>query len=241
MRRIHRLALPTTARAYLNRRKAQTLGHMSVDRAWKVARQTRALKDVLGVLHMMMGERERCMYCVDSHGSDIDHFWPKSRYADKAFDWENMLLSCTECGRLKGSQFPLEHDGQPLLVNPCTDDPWLHIDFDPDTGNLTARYDPATGLPSAKGERTVQILQLDRREGMAAGYRRTYLRILRCVHDALDAHRADIETVLTELQQSDDHGLWTWCFVGSGARTPPFVELQRRMPELWAACIAVAH
>lgn len=150
MRQVHRPALPAMAQSYLNRRSLATTAE-NVESAWKTARQTQRMKAVLGVLQQMAGARERCMYCVDSHGSDIEHFWPKSAYPTCAFVWSNMLLCCTECGRLKGDQFPLSQTGQPSLVDPSAEDPWDHLDFDPDTGNLTARYDIASGAPSAKG------------------------------------------------------------------------------------------
>jgi hypothetical protein len=64
----------------------------------------------------------------------MEHFRPKSRYSDQMFRWPNLLLCRTECERLKGDRFPLQH-GSPLLVDPTQEDPWQHIDFDPGTGD----------------------------------------------------------------------------------------------------------
>jgi len=193
---------------------------------------------VVKTLRAMAGARERCMYCIDSHGSDVEHFWPKGQYPERTFIWSNMLLCCTECGRFKGSRFPLA-DGQPLLVDPSAEDPWAHLDFDPDTGNLTARYDPA-GQPSAKGETTVDLLQLDRREAMAIGNLRTYRRLSAYVREVLGRGEVDTGQLVYELQQLDDHGLMGWCFGGAGARLAPFDELRRCFPDAWAACAAAA-
>jgi uncharacterized protein (TIGR02646 family) len=189
----------------------------------------------------MAGLRERCMYCVDSHGSDIEHFWPKGSYPARAFVWANMLLCCTECGRFKGDRFPLSSAGDPMLVDPSNEDPWEHLDFDPDTGNLTARYDAASGSPSAKGETTVRLLQLDRREGMAEGCRRTYLRLTKRVLQALAAGAEDAEALARDLQLADEHGLLGWCFGPVGAKTQPFAELRRRAPGTWEACAAASR
>lgn len=34
--------------------------------------------EVRTVLRKMASGRERCMYCEDNEGTDIEHFWPKS-------------------------------------------------------------------------------------------------------------------------------------------------------------------
>jgi uncharacterized protein (TIGR02646 family) len=237
MRRVHRPALPGRVQNYLDRRSA-TVSPAGVERAWKAARQTRALATVVATLQSMMGPRQRCMYCVDSHGSDIEHFWPKATYPERAFRWPNMLLCCTECGRFKGDRFPLSNVGQPMLVDPSVEDPWEHLDFDPDTGNLTARYDATAGAPSPKGQRTVEILRLDRREGMAAGYQKTYRRIVGLVRKALEQDAVDTRRLAQALRQADDHGLLGWCFGPVGRRLQPFAELCRRVPDAWEACTA---
>lgn len=240
MRRVHRTALPATAQTYLDQRRQASMAARNVEGAWKTARQTQRMRAVLGVLQKMAGARERCMYCVDSHGSDIEHFWPKSAYPQRAFVWSNLLLCCTECGRFKGDQFPLSPAGEPALVDPSAEDPWEYLDFDPDTGNLTARYDRASGAPSARGECTVRVLQLDRREGMAEGYRRTFRRLAASVRQAVSADALDAASLVASLQQADDHGLMAWCFGPVGAGLQPFDELQRKAPDVWEACRAAA-
>lgn len=241
MRQTHRPALPKRAQSYLDGRAQATAGQLSVERAWKAARQTVALAAVVQTLQSMMGLRQRCMYCVDSHGSDIEHFWPKASYPGRAFLWPNMLLCCTECGRLKGDRFPLSGDGEPMLVDPSIENPWEYLDFDPDTGNLTARYDADCGASSPKGESTVRILRLDRREGMAEGYRRTYRRIVTCVQDFLTGGCVDPQRLAQELLEADDHGLLGWCLGPVGVRMTPFAELLRNTPQAWAVCVATAQ
>lgn len=241
MRRVFRPALPTRVQTYLERRRQATAGAANIENAWKAARQTQALGTVVRTLRAMAGARERCMYCVDSHGSDIEHFWPKGRYPTCAFVWSNMLLCCAECGRFKGSRFPLSDTGCPMLVDPSVEDPWECLDFDPDTGNLTARYDLANAAPSVRGESTVRVLQLDQREALAEGYRKTYRRLVSCVRQALAAGVTDSEKLAGELLQADDHGLLGWCFGPVGSRLPPFKDLRRRAPDAWAACAAAAR
>lgn len=101
MRQVKRLPLPQETSAYLRRRqsrvdKLRQRGGFNAEREWKSARRSRHLKEVQRVLLRMSGERERCMYCLDSHGTDIEHYWPKTPYPDKMFVWPNLLSCCTE-------------------------------------------------------------------------------------------------------------------------------------------------
>lgn len=99
MRRVTRLPLAEPVQADLDNRQL-ALNHMRSDAAfsaaheWKTARQTPTLTAVHAVLRQMMGKRERCMYCPDTHGIDIEHFWPKTPYPERMFLWPNMLLCC---------------------------------------------------------------------------------------------------------------------------------------------------
>jgi uncharacterized protein (TIGR02646 family) len=180
MRRVTRLPLSTKAKGYLAKRQKRVsvcrkAGTLDIEREWSSARQTGSMRDVVALLRRMMGERERCMYCLDSHGSDIEHFWPKRSFPARMFLWPNLLLCCTECGRLKGDRFPRQ-GRLPLLIDPTGEDPWQHLDFDPRTGNLTARYDKVANDVSTKGKTTVELFQLDRREALSAGHLKTWRR-----------------------------------------------------------------
>ena len=131
-----------------------------------------------------------------------------------------------------------------LLIDPTAEDPWQHLDFDPDTGNLTARFDLDANDWSAKGATTVSILRLDRREAMAAGYVRTYRRLVGIVRTSL-ASLADgsvtAPMLLVTMRDVDDHGLLPWCFNGAGQTFTPFSELRDRYPQVWADCLAAVH
>src|SRR5579863_5413479 len=65
----------------------------------------------------------------------MDHYWPL------AFDWRNMYLACDDCGRFKGSWFPVTgkraafslsytemiKQEKNLLIDPCNEDPGEHL------------------------------------------------------------------------------------------------------------------
>ncbi|MBW8876770.1 MAG: hypothetical protein JF614_17545 [Acidobacteria bacterium] len=98
---------------------------------------------------------ERCMYCEDSEGTAIEHFWPKSVYPERAFDWLNYLIACSRCNsNFKRDQFPLDAAGAPLLVNPSEEEPLDHLSFSPSTG----RFEPR----SPKGDPSIDVFGLNR-------------------------------------------------------------------------------
>ncbi len=243
MRFIERPALDPAVQKDLDVRQAranrkQKAGELNVSAEWKRARQTAGLKSVLSTLHDMMGNRQRCMYCLDSHGADIDHFWPKTHYPDRMFAWLNLLLCCAECGRFKGDIFP--HSANvPLLINPTEDDPWLDLDFDPQTGNLVARFDPRSNAYSEKGSKTVELLHLDRREALAAGHQKTYRNLSRLVQSALKQPIDSADTLLNSLIDADEYGLLNWCFLGNGRHESPFCQLRQQSPETWEHIVTV--
>ena len=243
MRRVMREPLDADIQANLDQRQAEAdrkraAGELRVETEWQTARPTRPLRAVEATLKRMMGERQRCIYCLDSHETDIEHFWPKTPYPERLFLWPNLLLCCVECGRLKGNRFPLAA-GQPLLIDPTVEEPWLYLDFDPTTGNVVARFDMDTNAWSPKGLKTVEVLQLDRREALAAGYRRTLRRLAAVVERHLSESAPAAGELVAGLQDADDHGLLGWCFIGAGQTMSPFSDLRQQQPDVWARCVAV--
>jgi uncharacterized protein (TIGR02646 family) len=109
MKRIKRAALPAVAERFLARRRERAVekhvnATLDTTADWKSARQSTSMGTVLSTLHAMVGQRQRCMYCLDAHGSDIEHFRPKAVYPKHLYRWENLLLCCTHCGRIKGNR-----------------------------------------------------------------------------------------------------------------------------------------
>lgn len=240
MRRIVRPALPHQTQRALDDRQGRVdakgaEGALNTDAEWRAARQTKPLRTVVSTLKHMAGRRERCMYCCDSHGTDIEHYWPKSDYPERMFRWPNLLLCCTECGRFKGKSFPIAA-GVPQLVDPTAEDPWDQLDFDPDTGVLVARYDPANDRENVRGSETVRVLQLDRREALNDGYLKTWRQLSAVLAAALQSLAPDAASLQNALQDADEHGLLGWCFGGTGQNVPPFSDLRARHPAVWDAC-----
>ncbi|HSK80773.1 MAG TPA: HNH endonuclease [Thermoanaerobaculia bacterium] len=152
MKRIQRLPLTSPSLAFLLKRTQKVIGasdaRAEAKRLWEM-RDSQAFREIREVLGQMATGIERCMYCEDSEGTAIEHFWPRAVYPDRAFDWLNYLIACSRCNsNFKRDQFPLDGGGQPLLVNPTEEDPLDHLAFSPATGRYAARPRSAKGDPS---------------------------------------------------------------------------------------------
>jgi uncharacterized protein (TIGR02646 family) len=238
VRRIHRIDLSdeTSRELEVEQRRIDELcsqPDFSADVHWKTLRQRKFLKqDVLATLRTMAGECERCMYCSDSLGNDIEHFWPKAAYPLRMLIWSNLLLCCGNCGRHKGNRFPLQGDA-PLLIDPSSENPWLFIEFEPLTGNLTPRFSP-DGIPSPTGKQTLETLGLDgRREAVSKGYSRSFRRIRSVVEEFLQ-RPVSANQLTDQLRSADDHGLAGWIFSGTGAEDSPFCVVREQYPNVWS-------
>jgi uncharacterized protein (TIGR02646 family) len=244
MRAIPRLPLNENTRRHLQRRQAAINAQLvsgrlepkTIQQTWKNASKSKNLKSVRKTLEQMAGGRCRCMYCEDSVGTDIEHYRPKRTYPEHMFVWENLLLGCSLCNQMKDEHFPLEN-GVPLLLDPTSDNPWEHLDFDTVTGNLVPRFNRSTGSESPMGIKTVEILQLDRREALSTGYLRSYRRIVDILSSSSLPPTA--QQLITRLQLADEHGLRFWGFHGNGRNDRPFLEFKATRPDLWDACASV--
>ncbi|WP_431680210.1 HNH endonuclease [Kitasatospora sp. KL5] len=131
--------------------------------AWRTARQPKAQLRLM--LRRMAPGLERCMYCGDNLGTDIDHFEPIARDPLRTFDWQNHLLACAHCNsNQKRDRFPCDPaTGEHLLVDPSREDPADHLVLYLESG----AYDPLT----AKGEATIDVFGLNSRAELVRGRR----------------------------------------------------------------------
>ena len=98
---------------------------------WALAKAPK--KHVKRLLRQMAHGTERCMYCEDNLGTDIDHVEPLAVAPLRAFDWLNHLLACSYCNsHAKGRQYPCDADGHPLLIDPILAPNWTYYGTNPD-------------------------------------------------------------------------------------------------------------
>lgn len=239
MRQVPRVSLSPRTASYLVRKQREISAGKDVQTTWKHARQTQSMARVAQTLALMSGERQRCMFCGDSRGTDVDHFWPKARFRQRVFRWNNLLWVCSGCNRQKGDQFPLDKNGRPLLIDPTAEDPWNFLYFDAGTGNITAKYDTSTGEPNPKGVQTVDpaILPLNI-EAVTEGRQRTRRNLVRAINTFLShmssSNREGLQTELLDaVQDNDEYGLIYWYFSGDGMSEEPFHTLRESYRDVW--------
>ncbi len=117
---------------------------------------------------LVIDQHYKCAYCECSLSlkyHDVEHYRPKSLYYWLGHEWENLMYSCERCNRsYKKSQFPLAQGSvrarspqddlnleHPLIVNPTTDEPSVHIKFN--------KY-MAVGV-TPEGEKTIEVFHLN--------------------------------------------------------------------------------
>lgn len=104
--------------------------------------------DVRGVLYAQQGPV--CGYCgchlPRNDRGDVEHFRPKSKYWERAYEHRNYLLSCSPCNRTrKRDKFPLRDEAEdlPLLFHPGEE---------PVDGLLEVAIEDGSCRMSARGE-----------------------------------------------------------------------------------------
>lgn len=144
---------------------------------------------------------DKCAYCECRLNGDyghIEHFRPKAGYSIPpsnaiitpgyywlAYDWSNLLLSCSKCNTsYKANHFALEDESkrdiankniskeEPLLINPYVEDPNLHLEFHE---HIVAPK-VIDGKPSGKGAYTIELLQLNNRADLVDNRRKAWER-----------------------------------------------------------------
>jgi hypothetical protein len=129
---------------------------------------------------------ERCMYCGDNRGTDIDHFEPIKEHPAGTFEWFNHLLACSTCNsNQKRDSFSRDSSGTALLLDPTRHDPVTHLRLILRTGD----YRPLT----PQGKASVEVFSLNRRDltrGRAGAFEMAKAALCRA-HDLLGQDRHD--------------------------------------------------
>lgn len=110
---------------------------------------TRILNELYDAYHGICAYR--CIYIERVQSSStVDHFLPKSKHRELAYEWSNYRLCCPACNSAKG-----EHEGilDPFDIKPHT----FYIDF------LTGEIYPAEDAPP-NAQKTIDVLGLNRED-----------------------------------------------------------------------------
>ena len=186
MIRIVRIPLEANLAGQLARRTASIADAdtATARRAWQSARREKA--GIRRHLNQMAPGVQRCMYCADNLGTDIDHFEPIKESPAGTFLWPNHLLACSFCNsNQKRDLFPRDLAGRPLLIDPTQEDPVSHLRLILRTGEYRAL--------SARGTSTIDVFGLNRRDltrGRAAAFEMAKAALNRA-HELARASRRD--------------------------------------------------
>lgn len=130
----------------------------------------------------------KCAFCESKAGQylsvDVGHYRPMIRtigldgvlfpdhYWWLAYEWPNLYLICATCEKMRGSRFPIRGPRaepgagwsqllaeEPLLLDPCEDDPEEHLVFGED-GTVAS--------DTERGRVTIEVFGLNRKELVAA-------------------------------------------------------------------------
>ncbi len=212
MRKLRRKNLSAESLHVLDKMRELVEGHPSppaqAKRLWDDKTNSNPRKKAFAEIRKVLGEMasglDRCMYCEDSRGSDIDHYRPKSVYPSDTFRWDNYLLLCSTCNsKYKKDEFPVGESGEPLLLNPTTDEPAHHLELYPSNGKFrgkTARGRVTIDLLNLNGDRAEEMAETGcQKKGLPRG-RSNALRILQALvllHDAELQHGQLLEAERT--------------------------------------------
>ena len=129
----------------------------------------------------MCSGAQRCGYCEDSVGDEVEHIMPKDLYPERVFVWHNYLLACGRCNggksnqfavivgqrlidvtRRRGAQIRRPRRGDPSLINPRAEDPLACLDLELEVTFMFLPRDGMTVIGTRRAQYTIKVLKLNR-------------------------------------------------------------------------------
>ncbi|MDR1964837.1 MAG: HNH endonuclease [Planctomycetaceae bacterium] len=204
----------------------------------KRIRQCRWFKNEIVVkLREMSGSGNRCMYCSNSASSDVEHFYPKSAFPEKTFDWENMLWICTSCNRKKGDEFPVNEQNSPLLIDPVSENVWEFFFID-EFGMLSPVFDKSINKPNIRAKNTIETLGLNSedRNYLCQNRRQAIKKLNEWVNrriELLESKNKNRQQIIEELKEEKNTffrpDVVDYFFNGPGKKEEPFVTFFKKL------------
>jgi len=250
MRPVARETLPARAIKWLakNQKQLSSDVNIKVTVRWSARRRTMNSNGIVRALRSMAGHRYRCMYCGDSEGCDVEHYFPKAAVAwrDKVFSWDNFLWVCALCNRLKNANFQVDATGGGVLLNPVADRIWDFFDYVDETGLLVERSDLGP-LPVARAAYSVRedVTRLGH-EVVSEGRQRSARILRRAMREYVASvkSRGDADEFFSHVLDAGHPELCEWFFAGQGALRDPYssfvadhgaliAELRQRLNEAY--------
>lgn len=153
MRHIKRLPKPTILKEKQGEWQAKYDAKLAIDPQARPDNSKYAHKEIKDALYAM--SYGKCFYCetkLNGGNKEVDHFIEVSIDHSKAYEWENLYLSCTNCND------KIDHQGIPVTeaLDPCRDsDEEIHQ-------NITFVDELISAVPgSQKGLNTIKKFKLN--------------------------------------------------------------------------------
>ncbi|MBV9849992.1 MAG: hypothetical protein JO250_10005 [Armatimonadetes bacterium] len=152
-------------------------------------------RQVRRALSAMCSGAQRCCYCEDSAGTDVEHIKPKDLYPELVFVWENYLYACSGCNSPKQSRCVIfsqvtgqamevtrrrndpvvpPEAGDPLLINPRTENPLDFMILDLRGSFYFVPLAAPGSREYLRAEHTIQLLRLNDREFLREARREAF-------------------------------------------------------------------
>jgi hypothetical protein len=75
----------------------------------------RTFDEVKRVLRLQCQGAQRCAYCEDSVGDEVEHMRPKDHFPAECFEWRNYVFACGGCNGPKNNKYAVyPHGGFPI-------------------------------------------------------------------------------------------------------------------------------
>jgi len=166
-------------------------------RAWTARNTSRnaTFSAVRAALTKMCSGARRCNYCEDSVADEVEHIRPKNLYPDRVFAWMNYAYACGPCNgpknngfavftvdtgtivdvsRTKGAPIAEPAAGDPVLIDPRSEDPLSYLFLDIEDTFYFAPAHPQGTREWQRADYTIRLLRLNDREYLVAARREAY-------------------------------------------------------------------
>ena len=141
----------------------------------------RTFQDVRKSLTRMCSGAQRCVYCEDSVGDEVEHIQPKDLYPCLVFSWSNFVYACGRCNGSKNNKFaviskgrlidvtrkrgapvtpPLQ--GTPAFLSPRLEEPLDFLELDLAGTFFVIARDGLSNIDYERAEFTINTLKLNR-------------------------------------------------------------------------------
>ncbi|KPA17520.1 hypothetical protein MHK_002267 [Candidatus Magnetomorum sp. HK-1] len=174
-----------------------------------------AIKEALSAIY-----HNKCAYCecnptVGSY-TEIEHYRPKKGgYYWLAFEWSNLLLSCTRCNKSKSNKFPLKDESnrlkqppddsdrkatsdillseQPLLLNPEVTHKNKNAQYNnekigPIEKHLEFNKNGEVNYLTDEGKETIEVFKLNKRPELVIARRKVIKKYIKCLKNNIEEY-----------------------------------------------------